>query len=124
MTRRAVRAALLVALLVPLMGCTSTVDDKLSSPVDSGVVTDAPQSTQEPGASIPSVTVVDVFGSGVVDLLNAVDAGTPDEKRAVCQGVRDAVAGLKQAEINDAKSSMTDYDRSILQDLVTECEAL
>ncbi|KQT98397.1 hypothetical protein [Sanguibacter sp. Leaf3] len=118
------RAALLVALLVPLVGCTSTVDDKLSTPVDSGVVTDAPQSTQEPQAPLPSVSIVEVFGSGVVDLLNAVDTGGPDEKHAVCQGVREAVAGLTRSQISDAKSAMTDYDQSVLQDLFAECEVL
>lgn len=114
---------LLAVLLVPLVGCTSPINDKLATPID-GAVTEAPQSTQEPRASTPSVTIVDVFGGGVVDLLNAFDTGTPDGRLAVCQGVSDAVAGLTQTEIDGAKSSMTDYDRSVLQDLVTECEAL
>lgn len=123
MAARASRAIVLVALLIALVGCTSTTDDKVSTPVDSGVVTNTPQSMQEPRASTPSVNRSGVFGGGVVDLLNAVDLGDRDQKLSVCRGVSDAVAGMTQAEIDDAKARITDYDRSALQDLVSECEA-
>lgn len=107
------------------MGCSGPSEPfpPVESP-ESLEATDAPQSTQEPQASLPSVSIVEVFGSGVVHLLNAVDLGDRSTKVAVCQGVSDAVAGLTQTQIDDAKSSMTAYDRSVLQDLVTECEAL
>lgn len=121
-------AIVFLTLLAAMAGCAPTEPFPPIESDSSVVTTEAPTPTQdsvETEDPVPSsITRSELFGSGVVDLLNEVDLGDRSDLVRVCQGVGEAVAGMSANEIDRATEPMTDYDRSILQDLVAECGAL
>lgn len=63
----------------------------------------------------------ELFSPAVVDILNNFDLGNDDKKREICEGVSGTADKLSSRQIRARTDQMTDYDRSVLQDLISEC---
>lgn len=80
----------------------------------------------QPGDSdtTPTITKGKLFGSGVVDILNAFDEGDQRTKLTICRDVSRVLNGMSSTEMQKGLNSMRAYDASVLQDLAADCNRL
>lgn len=83
-----------------------------------------PKRSQGGSPTTPAITKSKLFGSGVVDILNAFDQGNRTTKLTICRDVSQVLSGMSSTEMQQGLDSMSNYDASVLQDLAADCNRL